>query len=58
MKYSQKIITQEYAQKNVRNIVDKMDMYFIFIFHFGAYSIFSFQIHTNHWMCIKVRNTS
>jgi hypothetical protein len=44
--------------KKIMNIVDRIDMYFIFIFHFGRYPFSSFQIHINHKICIKVRNTS
>ncbi len=44
--------------KKIMNIVDQMDMYFYFIFHFGKYPFFGSQTHTHHMICIKVRNTS
>jgi hypothetical protein len=44
--------------KKITNIVHQTDMYFIFIFHFHGYSFFGFQTHTNHKICIKVKNTS
>ncbi len=44
--------------KKITNIVDQMDMFFIFIFHFGEYPFFGFQTHNHHKICIKVRNTS
>ncbi len=42
--------------KKIMNIVGWTDMYFIFIFHFGKYPFFDLQTHTNHRICIKVRN--
>jgi hypothetical protein len=44
--------------KKITNIVDQMDKYFIFIFHFDIYPFFNFQTHTNHRVCIMVRNMS
>jgi hypothetical protein len=47
-----------YTIKKITNIIDWTNMFFIFIFHFGKYPFSSFQTHTNHSICIKVRNTS
>jgi hypothetical protein len=44
--------------KKITNLVDQTDKYFIFISHFDIYPFFGFQIHTNHKVCIKVRNMS
>jgi len=40
------------------SIVDRTNMYFIFIFHFGEYPFSNFQTRINHKICIKVKNTS
>jgi hypothetical protein len=44
--------------KNKMNIVDWTDLYFIFILHFGGYPFSGFKTHTNHRICMKVKNMS